>query len=143
MTQLRFLPVLQSNDHLCSPCNLFNPSNPLLQDLFKGQPVFPLEPFRSVKCLDILTRFCGLKKTVSPQDIIDVILEIGVLGKEILSADKAKFTRAKALLKFIQNWDDNTLSQSVTLNNDNIKLSQAFVTLAHERLAPSPSFVTT
>ena len=114
ISSLPFLPV--GNNSLKSPSSLFDPSDSDLQNLFEEKSVFPQYPFTSEKCLAVL-RSCGLKTTVSPQEIIDVILEIGLsaAGGQAQCVSDTMYTRAQAVLKYIQEWDRQKLSESVTI----------------------------
>ena len=63
ISELLFVPV-SGGSSIKSPKSLFNPSDPELQNLFKGKSVFPIEPFVSEKCISVL-KSCGLRTTVS------------------------------------------------------------------------------
>ena len=122
ISTLSFLPVFNSSPK--SPKSLFDPSNSDLQNLFQGKSVFPLAPFDSEICLSVL-RHCGLRRTASPQDIIDIILEIclsGTVGGQAQCVNVTAYKRAKAIIQYIQKWDLQTMSESVK------------ITIGHSRL---------
>ena len=131
MESLSFLPVNKNNYvDLHKPTTLYNPSDPLLQRLFKGKLVFPVEPFNSEKCLAVL-KSCGLKTAVSPQEVVQVIQEIIALGGEgIRSVDAITYTRAKAVLECIAKWSESELSQIVTVYSKRWKFSHILVRLS-------------
>ena len=126
---LSFLPV---RDKFHRAKDLFTPSDPLLRDLYKGQPVFPLEPFCSQQCLAALKSY-GLKTTVTPQEIMNVVQQIGVSGEHLIHANDTTYTRAKAVMQFIAKWDASTLSQVVRFRTKAFKLSQLFLLLTQKR----------
>ena len=127
---LPFLPVVKHSLDLHKPTTLFNPSDPLLQKLFKGKPVFPVEPFHSEKSLAVL-KSCGLKTKVSQQELVDLILEITAsAGKEIRYVDSTIYTKAKAILEYIGKWTTTELSRAVIVHSKRITFSRAVVGLA-------------
>ena len=127
---LPFLPVVKHSLDLHKPTTLFNPSDPLLQKLFLGKRVFPVEPFHSENCLDVL-KSCGLRTKVSQQELVDLILEItATAGKETRYVDSTTYTKAKAILEYINKWTTTELSQAVIVNSTIITFSRALVYLA-------------
>ena len=114
ISKLPFIPV--SDGSTKSPESLFNPSDPELLSLLEGKPVFPLTPFTSDKCLAVL-KGCGLKKTVSPQEIVDIIQEI--CSTSTYSTPQAvavtRYARAKAVIQYIGRWDSQMMSESVSI----------------------------
>ena len=114
ISELLFVPV--SDGSIKSPKSLFNPSDPELQSLFKGKSVFPIEPFVSEKCITIL-KSCGLRTTVSPKEIIDIIQEICCTSTSSMPqpVDVERYTRAKAVIEYIGQWDSQMMSESVSI----------------------------
>ena len=119
MESLSFLPANKNNFvELHKPTTLYNPSDPLLQRLFRGKLVFPVEPFNSEKCLAVL-RSCGLKTAVSPQELVEVLQEIIASGGQgIRSVDATAYTRAKAVLECIAKLSKSELSMIITVNSE-------------------------
>ena len=131
-TGIENLSFLLVRDKFHRAKDLFTPSDPLLRDLYKGQPVFPLEPFCSQQCLAAL-KSCGLKTTVTPQEIMDVVQQIGVPGEHLMYANDTTYTRAKAVMQFIAKWDASILSQIVRFRTKHVNLSQLFLFLAQKQ----------
>ena len=129
---LSFLPVHAGSIEFHRAKDLFTPTDPILRDLYKGQPVFPLEPFCSQQCLAAL-KSCGLKTMVTPQEIMDVVQQIGVPGEHLIHANDTTYTRAKAVMQFIAKWDTSTLSQIVRFRTKCVNLSQLFLFLAQKQ----------
>ena len=124
---LPFLQVFKDGQKLHMPRDLFDPSQPLLQDIFAGEFVFPLDLFCSDKCLAAL-RACGLKTKVSPQEVIDVIFKFSdALDARPRCVDEVTYRRAKAILKTVETWREDVLSQRVTLQSQVFNLSHLFV----------------
>ena len=116
------------------PSELFDPSEPLLQDIFAGSFVFPLDPFCSDKCLAAL-RVCGLKTKVCPQDVINIISKFSdVSGARPKCVDEVTYRRRKAILKTIETWTEHVLSQGVTLKSNVYSLSSILVYLCKKKL---------
>ena len=133
---LPFVPVLEGSRELSRPRDLFNPSDPLLREVFLGQAVFPLDPFLSRECLAVL-KSCGMKSEASPQEIIGVISQIAVPGEHLRRVDETTYTRAVAVMEYITRWDSDTLLQLVIVNSRKVMLSQALLFLAkHRSLLP-------
>ena len=113
IARLPFLPV--SIGRPKAPNILFSP-DPELKNLYYNEPVFPLEPFSSGRCLNIL-KSCGLKVKVSPQEVVDIINSISSPANTFpVQVDQVKHTRATAILSYIRKWGDHQLSQSVSIN---------------------------
>ena len=133
---LPFVPVLEGSRELSRPRDLFNPSDPLLREVFLGQAVFPLDPFLSRECLAVL-KSCGMKNEASLQEIIGVISQIAVPGEHLRRVDETTYTRAVAVMEYITRWDSDTLSQLVIVHSRKVMLSQALLFLAkHRNLLP-------
>ena len=131
ISTLAFLPV--ANGSRKSPLSLFDPSDPQLQQLFRNKPVFPLDPFCSKKCVSVL-KCCGLKTEVSPQEIIEVILDIGVAAREkTLKVTDTTYSRAKAVMEYIRKWNRNTLSEKVRFGSKTYTLSSIITSLSKQR----------
>ena len=114
LSALQSLPFLktQSGTQKC-PHELFDPSVQLLCELYKGEPVFPTFPFDKTRYLQNL-RNCGLRTTVNPQEIVNIICAISTPAKKYpQSVDSTKLSRAKAVLEYLSSCDPYILSESV------------------------------
>ena len=99
---LQNLPFLRtkSGDRQC-PKDLYDPSKPLLRELFLDEPVFPTPPFDKEKYLNHL-RSCGLRTSVQPQEIVNLIWSIGAPATSYPQpVDSTKLTHATAVLKYL------------------------------------------
>ena len=135
ISTLSFLPVFNSS--LKSPKSLFDPSNSDLQNLFQGKSVFPLAPFNHEIYLSIL-RHCGLRRTATPQDIIDIILEIcltDTVGGQAQCVNVTAYKRANAIIQYIRKWDLQIMNESVTIgpSRSRICFSQVLLLLSQKR----------
>ena len=110
IARLSFLPVGVGKPK--APNTLYSPSDPELRNLFYKEPVFPLDPFATGKCLTVL-KSCGLNTTVSPQEIVDIITSISPAASTApAEVNEVQHKRAKAVLTYIRNWG-NQLSKTV------------------------------
>ena len=113
IAKLPFLPVSRGNPK--EPESLFSPSEPELQDLYQNEPVFPVEPFLTKKCLNVLN-VCGLKTTVSPQEIVEIIKVISSpASNQPQVVNTTRYSQAKAVLDYISKWDKQKMSEVVTI----------------------------
>ena len=84
-----------------SPNDLFDPSNDRVKALYDGEDVFPLAPFNTAQRLQVL-RICGLRTSVSPQQVLDIIYSISAsASSQPQSVSITRFSRAKAVLEYI------------------------------------------
>jgi len=114
---LQSLPFLRtlSGTRKC-PQELFDPSVQQLCELFKNEPVFPTSPFDEQKHIQHL-RNCGLRTSVKPQEIVDIICAISTSADTYpQSVDSTKLSRSKAVLGYLCQCDSHTLSETVTLS---------------------------
>ena len=110
--KLSFLPT--SRGTISTPESLFSPLDPKLQELFKGESVFPVAPFTSERCVYAL-QHCGLKTTVSPQEIVNIIGTISfLLSYQPVVVEGTKYARAKALLDYVSNMSSQKFDENVT-----------------------------
>ena len=113
IAKLSFLPVSRGNPK--KPETLFSPSEPELQDLYQNEPVFPVAPFLTKKCLNVLN-VCGLKTTISPQEIVEIIKVISSpASNQPQVVNSTRYSRAKAVLDYISKWDKQKMSEVVTI----------------------------
>ena len=131
IARLPFLPVSVGKPK--APDVLFSPDSEL-KNLYYEEPVFPLEPFSSGRCLNIL-KSCGLKVKVSPQEVVDIINSISSPANTFpVQVDQVKHTRARAILSYISKWGSYQLSQSVSIyvgrHHRNMQFSDALKELS-------------
>ena len=110
-TALAELPFLrtESGDRRC-PKELYDPSKPLLRELFLDEPVFPTPPFDQERYLYHL-QSCGLRKSVQPQEIVNLIWSIGAPATfHPQPVDSTKLTRATAVLKYLSKYLDTNVT---------------------------------
>ena len=101
--RLPFVPVSVGKPK--APNTLYTPLDPELSRLFYQEPVFPLDPFAGSKYVSIL-KSCGLKTTVSKQEVMDIISGIGCpAAADPVRADEVKYVRAKAVVMYIRKWE--------------------------------------
>ena len=111
IARLSFVPVSVGKPK--APNTLYSPDIEL-KNLFYQEPVFPLEPFSTGLCLNVLKR-CGLKTTVSTQEIVDIIESISSPANTFpVPVDEVKHKRARAILSYVRNWG-HQLSESVCI----------------------------
>ena len=115
--RLPFVPVSVGRPK--APIALYTPLDHELSRLFYQEPVFPLDPFAGSKYVSIL-KSCGLKTTVSKQEVMDIISSIGCPAAAVpVRADEVKYVRAKAILTYIRKWE--------------CKLNESVYIVAHSR----------
>ena len=84
------------------PHELFNPSNEAIYLMFKGEKVFPAEPYNTSSYIKILQN-CGLRDSVTAQEILNIIFSISVYASSSpLLVSEVKIARAKAIINYIQ-----------------------------------------
>ena len=97
---LKFIPVTSGSRK--SPSQLLDPRDECLYDIFKGQDLFPGAPYSDSKCLCILEH-CGLRTSVTPQEIIDVIYSISSpANTSPLLVNKTRLCCAQAILRYLK-----------------------------------------
>ena len=85
------------------PSELYDPSNDLINQIFFEEGVFPCHPYN--KYIENLS-LCGLRSSVSPQEILDVIYSISLpANSHPQEVNKTKLTRTKAVMKYISSKD--------------------------------------
>ena len=97
---LRILPFVKifSGAREC-PGNLYDPQIPDVSEIFYSKSVFPCEPYNNfIPAL----RTCGMRSSISQQEIIDTILSIALPYQEApRQVDGKKNACAMAILKYI------------------------------------------
>ena len=117
VANISFIPT--SRNSMNKPESLFSPLDSKLKELYQGELVFPVDPFTSTKCVHALKQ-CGLKTTVSPQEIVDIITAISYsLSNQPILVEHTKYVRAKAVLDYIRTWDSQKFDEYVVIFNFN------------------------
>ena len=104
LSQLPFLKFSSTGSRR-APNQLFDISKKELKDLFIGKPVFPQPPFTQTHLLTAL-RECGLRQSVTAQEIVDIILSVSTESKS-----SNRLSTAKAVLRYLDN--PNHLCQKI------------------------------
>ena len=100
LSQLPF--VSNGSGNRLSPVNLFDPSKEALKNLYKGERVFPTEPYNSAQWLQFLRQYCGLRTSVRPDEILSIISSIKLSGRSYPHpVNLTQHSRAKAILQYI------------------------------------------
>ena len=100
VSQLAFVRI--ASGHRQAPNKLFDPSNKTLAELYKGESVFPIEPYNSSQWLCFLNQLCGLRSSVTPNEILSIISTIKKpAGGHPKLVSQTHLSRAKAILKYI------------------------------------------
>ena len=117
---LKYLPTSQNSD-LFSPCEVCDPMDHVVKELFDGQNVFPIVPFSDTH-FPVLKQL-GMKdcNTLSPSDITRVA---NVICSE--TDTQAKVKRANSLLAFLSSPTGNRLLNECY---NNCPLGQTFCSL--------------
>ncbi len=126
------VPFLKARDSnvFKRPCDLFDPLSGDNQSLYQGEDVFPLSPFNKRQHLIHLDK-CGLKMSVTAQDIYDILLNISK-APGLRKVDKIQFQRALYVFKFLDNNKDK-LYEYVDKAHHFLKLSDAICSLGKEK----------
>ena len=74
LSQLAF--VQTASGYRQAPNKLLDPSNTTLAELYKGESIFPIEPYNSQQWLYFLRQSCGLRTSVTPDEILSIISAI-------------------------------------------------------------------
>ena len=115
VANISFIPT--SRNTINKPESLFSPLDSKLKELYQGELVFPVDPFTSTKCVHALKQ-CGLKTTVSPQLIVDIITAISYsLSNQPILVEHTKYVRAKAVLDYIGTWDSQIFDEYMVIFN--------------------------
>ena len=100
--QIRDLPFIKLTSGLYSaPKEVFDSCSSIIEALYEGQDVFPHAPFNTPQRIQAL-RDCGLRTSVSPQELLDIIFSISSeAASEPQHVSALQLRRAKAVLKYI------------------------------------------
>ena len=128
IANISFIPT--SRNTINKPESLFSPLDSKLKELYQGELVFPVDPFTSTKCVHALKQ-CGLKTTVSPQEIVDIITAISYsLSNQPILVEHTKYVRAKAVLDYIRTWNSQKLDEYVVCVFSKQRFLQALMELS-------------
>ena len=128
------------------PCDLYDPSNASLRQIFVGQGVFPCAPYDVNKYITTL-KLCGLRTSVEPQAILDLIYSLSLQASSYpQSVDAIKMLRVRAIIEYVSRTSFSALGDySVSkLQRGHITFSAALTLLCTHRswlpvLAERPS----
>ena len=108
--------IKTSNGSRKAPNELFDPSSVELNDLYKNEPVFPVAPFDDIE-YNLCLRECGLQSSVSAQQVILIIESVCMMKAEAPTlVNDTRFTRAKAVLKYLSCCESQFFNEVVTLS---------------------------
>ena len=103
ISTLPFIPVSLSTV-LQAPCNLFDPQDAMLKELFRDQSVFPGPEFSSY--LYALQQ-CGLKSitSITGTDILQIITSVQVYSETgLATSNDVNITRVIAVFRYLKNY---------------------------------------
>ena len=128
------------------PCDLYDPSKASLRQIFIGQGVFPCAPYDVSKYIASL-RLCGLRTSVKPQAILDLIYTLSLQASSYpQSVEAIKMVRVRAIIEYVSSTSFSALvSYSVSkIQRGYIPFSTALTLLSTHRswlpvLAERPS----
>ena len=106
LSSLNFIRVNECSLDRKAPSELYDCSNCHLKDLFHGSPVFPCAPF-DVEEILVPLRECGLKTTVSGQELVRLIVDYARTHSKMPQfTTTQQFMQAKAVLAYIEKYPD-------------------------------------
>ena len=111
ISTLPFIPV-SSSTVLQAPCNLFDPQDAMLKQLFSNEPVFPGHEFSSY--LSVL-RQCSLKSitSITGTDILQIITNVQVhSGTGLATSNDVNMSRVVAVFCYLNKYP-NVLNERV------------------------------
>ena len=124
ISTLPFIPV-SSSTVLQAPCNLFDPQDVMLKELFRDQSVFPGPEFSSY--LYVL-RQCGLKSitSITATDILQIITSVQVYsGTGLATSNDVNISRVVAVFHYLSQYPQ-TLDLTLPKTNDNLQNALVF-----------------
>ena len=84
------------------PSELFNPHDVSISNILKGENVFPIDPYNSVKNIDVLEQ-CGLRDSLTHQELLDIIYSISLpKNSSPQLVNEVKMCRSRAILQHIE-----------------------------------------
>ena len=103
ISTLPFIPV-SSSTVLQAPCNLFDPQDAMLKELFRDQSVFPGPEFYSYL---YALRQCGLRSitSITGTDILQIITSVQVYsGSGLAISNEVNITRVRAVFRYLNKY---------------------------------------
>ena len=128
MSTLPFIPV-SSSTVLQAPCNLFDPQDAMLKELFREQSVFPGPEFSFY--LYVL-RQCGLKSitSITATDILQVITSVQVYsGTGLATSNDVNISRIVAVFHYLNQYPQ-ALNERVVSSGRHCNLQTALILLS-------------
>ena len=119
ISTLPFIPV-SSSTVLQAPCNLFDPQDAMLKELFREQSVFPGPEFSSY--LYVL-RQCGLKSinSITGTDILQIITSVQVYSETGLAiSNEINIARVVAVLCYLNKYPQ-ALKEKLPIRQNNLQ----------------------
>ena len=118
LRSLKFLPTCKNFNNLVSPCEVYDPKDRIIKELFKGQNVFPVAPFKE-NYFGVLKEL-GMK-TSDDLDMHDICKIIQLICNPVNT--EVETARAHKLLEYLSSSKGN----SILITNQNL-LSKAHTT---------------
>ena len=125
LSTLPFIPV-SSSTVLQAPCNLFDPQDAMLKELFKEQSVFPGPEFYSY--LYVL-RQCSLKSitSITGTDILQIITSVQVYSESgLATSNEVNISRVTAVFRYLNKYPQ-TLNERVVSTRRHYNLQTALI----------------
>ena len=99
------------------PCDLYDPSNASLSQIFTDQGVLPCTPYNGSKYIATL-RLCSLRTSVEPQAILDLVYSLSLQARSYpQEVDAIKVLRVRAIMEYVSSSSfQNKTSGSYTLD---------------------------
>ena len=119
ISTLPFIPV-SSSTVLQTPCNLFDPEDVMLKELFREQSVFPGPEFSSY--LYVL-RQCGLKSitSITGTDILQIITSVQVYSETgLATSNDVNISRVVAIFHYLNKYPQ-VLNEKLSKRHDNLQ----------------------
>ena len=97
--------VMTSSGTRECPNKLFDPDHEDMSKIFAGKSVFPVSPYNQPDSMRVL-RLCDLHTSITAQEVLDTITSISLTASSTpLHVDEMRFSRAKAILKYVGSGD--------------------------------------
>ena len=114
------------------PHELYDPSDSDLCRIFAGQDVFPTSPYDKSKYIEVL-RSCGLRTSVQPQEILDVITSISKEPSALpQKVSEVQLRRARAVISYIKTQISSSVNCSLT-SHGRVSFERGLEILCRER----------
>ena len=125
ISTLPFIPV-SSSTVLQAPCNLFDPQDVMLKELFRDQSVFPGPEFSSYI---YVLRQCGLKSitSITGTDIVEIITSVQVYsGTGLATSNDVNISRIVAVFHYLRKYPQ-ALNERVVSSGRHYNLQTALI----------------